>query len=266
MGILNITPDSFSDGGRYTQVDAALEHAQQMIAAGVDIIDLGAESTRPGAARVPATEELSRLLAVLEPLLAESSVPISVDTCKADVAAAVLRKGCHAINDVTALSDPAMARVVARFDAGVVLMHMRGSPRTMQDAPQYEDVVAEVGDYLRARVKCAERAGVATHNIFLDPGIGFGKTLQHNLELLRSLPQLNRIGFPLVVGTSRKSFLGALTGKRVEARDAGTVASVATSVLLGAAVVRVHDVALAVDAVRVAAAIRDARPGEGSKV
>ncbi len=264
MGILNVTPDSFSDGGRYTQVDAALEHARQMIAAGADIIDLGAESTRPGARPVSAAEELDRLLAILEPLLADCEVPISVDTSKSQVAAEVLRAGCHAINDVTALDDPAMAGVIAEANAGAVLMHMRGTPRTMQAAPHYQDVVAEVRDHLCERAERALCAGISRERILLDPGIGFGKTLEHNLELLRSLPELAQLGFPLLIGTSRKSFLGALTNRDVGDRGPGTIASVATSVLLGAAVVRVHDVASAVDATRVAWAIRGGRLGEGS--
>ena len=256
MGVLNLTPDSFSDGGRFTDVDAALEQARRLEQEGADILDLGAQSTRPGAVEVGARQELERLLPVLEPLLEQSQLPISVDTNQVEVAREALSRGCHAINDTCGLRDAAMAEAIAEAQAGVVIMHMRGAPRTMQDAPYYDDVVSEVAVYLEKQAEGALAAGISASGVVLDPGIGFGKRLAHNLSLLHHLPRLVALGFPVLVGTSRKSFLGELTGRRVEEREAGTLASVAAAVLLGAAGLRVHRVAEAVDAARVAAAIR----------
>lgn len=249
MGVLNVTPDSFSDGGRYADADAAAAKGREMAAAGAAIVDVGGESTRPGAEPVTVEEELRRVLPVVERL---RGVPVSVDTRHAAVAAAALDAGAGVINDVSSGGDPEMFALAAARGAGLVLMHMRGDPRTMQEAPRYDDVVGEVEAYLLERAAAAERAGVERARILLDPGIGFGKTLWHNLELLRALPRLSSHGYPLLVGASRKSFLGQVTGRPVERRHDATTAAVALSVYLGAAVVRAHDVDAAIDAVRVA--------------
>ncbi|MAE69751.1 MAG: dihydropteroate synthase [Gemmatimonadetes bacterium] len=258
MGILNLTPDSFSDGGRFFDRERAVARARAMVAEGADIVDVGAESTRPGAEGVSAAEELDRLIPVLERLLEEIDVPISVDTSKAEVARAVLGLGCHAINDVRALGDGAMAEVIADAGAGVVLMHMKGEPRTMQASPHYEDVVGEVRHFLEGAIKRACAAGIASSGIVVDPGIGFGKTVDHNIELLARLDELADLGVPVLVGTSRKSFIGSITGRGLDDRLAGSIASVAISVLRGTAGVRVHDVPQAVDSVRIAALVERA--------
>lgn len=255
LGILNVTPDSFSDGGRFADADAALAHARAMRAAGADWIDVGGESTRPGAAPVPADEERRRVLPIVEALAADG-IPVSIDTRKADVARAAVAAGARMINDVSALGDPAMARVAADARVELVLMHMRGTPETMQDDPRYDDVVAEVSDFLRAAAKKALSAGVAADRIWLDPGIGFGKRLEHNLELLRRLAELRRLGFPLLVGPSRKRFLGEVLDRPADRRLFGTAAAVAAAVLRGADAVRVHDVAEMADVVRVAERLR----------
>jgi dihydropteroate synthase len=251
MGVLNVTPDSFSDGGKHGEPSAAVAAGRAMAAAGAAIIDVGGESTRPGADPVTAAEELARVLPVLEGL---RDLPLSVDTRHAEVAARALDAGAVVVNDVAAGADPGMLPLVAERGAAIVLMHMRGEPGTMQDAPRYEDVVAEVEEFLLARAAAAESAGVARDRVMLDPGIGFGKTAAHNWALLGALPRLVRHGYPVLVGVSRKRFLGAATGRDVGDRDPATVAAVALCAKAGAAVVRVHDVPGALDAVRVAEA------------
>ena len=257
MGIVNVTPDSFSDGGRYLDAGAAIGHGQKLEREGASILDVGGESTRPGAEPVPAAAELNRVMPVIEGLVdARTRARISIDTSKAQVAAAALEAGATMVNDVTALrAAPEIAELVARHGAGLCLMHMLGTPRTMQRHPRYDDVVADVKRFLEERLRFAIDHGVAEERILLDPGIGFGKTTEHNLELLRRLPELVAIGRPVLIGTSRKGFLGTLTG-RTDPSDR-LAATVATNVLAyerGARVFRVHDVAPVIDALIVAAA------------
>ncbi|HLY49940.1 MAG TPA: dihydropteroate synthase [Solirubrobacteraceae bacterium] len=256
MGVINVTPDSFSDGGRYLNPEAAVAHGVRLEAEGAAILDVGGESTRPGAAEVTAEEELRRVLPVIEALgAARVRARVSIDTSKAAVAAAAIDAGASMVNDVTALrGDPHMAEVVA--DAGVdcCLMHMLGNPRTMQDDPRYDDVVAEVKAFLEARLAVATAAGIAEERILLDPGIGFGKTVEHNLELLARLDELGELGRPVVVGTSNKSFLGRLTGRALGERLPATIASCVLAYERGARVFRVHEVAPVADALSVAAA------------
>jgi dihydropteroate synthase len=251
MGIVNVTPDSFSDGGRYLEPDAALAHARRLVAAGADLLDVGGESTRPGAAPVAIDEELRRVIPVVERLAAEGGVAISIDTSKAAVAAAALGAGATVVNDVTAGSDPAMFEVVADAHAGLVLMHMQGEPRTMQQSPQYHDVVVEVGDHLAERLDRAAEAGIDRDALCIDPGIGFGKTSAHNLTLLARLRELvARVDVPVLVGSSRKTFIARIVGDDPTARDDGTLATVVWALDQGARVVRVHDAGSAADAVR----------------
>jgi dihydropteroate synthase len=257
MGILNVTPDSFSDGGRFTDTAAAVAAARQMVEDGADIIDVGGESTRPGAAAVDTAEELRRVIPVIEAIVTETDALVSVDTMKADVAREGMRHGAHIINDVSALThDAAMADVAGEFGAGVVLMHMQGSPRTMQSDPQYGDVVSEIRCYLEARVSTVVEAGLARETLAIDPGVGFGKTAEHNVLLVAHLAQFASLGQPVLVGLSRKRFLGMLTGAPVEDRLAGSLAGLACSVLHGAHIMRVHDVKESAQAARIAAAIR----------
>ncbi len=255
MGVLNVTPDSFSDGGAFANVEAALLHGLRMAAEGAAIVDVGGESTRPGALPVSAELELARVLPVIAGLAAEG-IPVSVDTSKAEVAQAALTAGAVLVNDVTALrGDPEMASVIAEAGADVCLMHMLGEPRTMQDAPTYGDVVAEVERFLAERAEVAIAAGVPEERIVLDPGIGFGKTLAHNLELLRALPRLARLG-PLLLGVSRKRFLGALTGREIASdRVAASVAAALYCYRGGARLLRVHDVQPTADALAVERAL-----------
>ena len=252
MGILNVTPDSFSDGGRWLDPKRAVRQGMSMVRAGADLIDVGGESTRPGAKPVPAKEEARRVVPVVKALAAKG-VRVSVDTSKAEVAGAALAAGATMVNDVTALrGDRRMAEVCARAGAEVVLMHMKGTPRTMQAAPRYRDVVREISAFFRERLNFALRAGIPRDKIFLDPGIGFGKTPEHNVEILRRLEEFRGLGVPLVLGTSRKSFIGrVLGGREPDDRVFGTAATVAVAVLRGAAVVRVHDVREMSDVVRV---------------
>ena len=257
MGIVNVTPDSFSDGGAFEDPDEAIAHALTLVDDGAEILDIGGESTRPGAAPVPEDVELERVLPVLEGLRgAGCEAEISIDTSKARVAAAALAAGATLVNDVTALrGDPEMAAVVAGSGARCCLMHMLGEPRTMQRDPRYEEVVADVRFFLRARMEFAIEHGIAEDRIMLDPGIGFGKTIAHNLELLRRLGEIAELGRPVVVGTSRKSFLGKLSGgSDAGERLAGTIATNVIAYERGASVFRVHDVAAVGDALRVAAA------------
>ena len=257
MGILNVTPDSFSDGGRFADAGAAVTEARKMVDEGADIIDVGGESTRHGAAAVDAGDEQQRVIPVIEALAGETDVVISVDTMKAGVAREAMRRGAHIINDVSALThDAAMVDVAGEFDAGVALMHMRGDPRTMQSNPQYGDVVEHIRGYLEARIEAVRAAGLKPETLAVDPGIGFGKTAEHNVRLIANLERFVSLGRPVLVGLSRKRFLGMLTGAPVEQRGAASVAGLACSVLNGAHVMRVHDVAEAAQAVRVAAAIR----------
>ena len=255
MGILNVTPDSFSDGGSYAATDAALAHARCMIAAGADLIDVGGESTRPGAPAIDAAVERARVLPVIEALRAETALPISIDTSKADVAAAALAVGADMVNDVSAgRFDVGMLPLVAERGAAIVLMHMQGVPATMQDAPVYGDVVGEVGAFLAARAAAARAAGIPAERIWLDPGIGFGKHGAHNLALLAGLERLVALGHPIVVGASRKGFLAALSGDPVAARLPASLAAAVLAAARGARVVRVHDVG----ATRSALAVGDA--------
>ncbi|MCB2205352.1 dihydropteroate synthase [bacterium] len=240
MGILNVTPDSFSDGGQHAGT-AAVEHALRMVEEGADIVDIGGESTRPGAREVPLDEELARVLPVVEAVRSHSSVPISVDTRKAAVAEAALEAGADVINDISAMRDDAdMPRVAAAQDLPVVLMHMQGSPEIMQRGPRYENVVEEVLTFFRERLAFCHERGI--RQVVLDPGIGFGKTLQHNLDLLRAIPRFAELGCPVLIGTSRKSFLGQLTGREVDDRLAGSIASNLAACRKGARLLRVHDV------------------------
>lgn len=255
MGILNVTPDSFSDGGSYVDSDAALEAGLSMLAAGAGIIDVGGESTRPGAEPVTVTEEAKRVVAVVR-ALAERGACVSVDTRHAEVAAQCLAAGAAIINDVTGFSDPEMVGIAAEAEAGLVVMHMRGEPRTMQADPVYGDVVAEVACYLAQQADTLRQVGIGTDRIALDPGIGFGKTVAHNLALLARLADLVDLGYPVLVGASRKRFIGEITGV-AEPRDrvAGSIAAALAAVARGAAVVRVHDVAETVQALAVTGAI-----------
>jgi len=256
MGIVNVTPDSFSDGGLYLDVQAAVAHGLELEAEGAAILDVGGESTRPGASPVGEAEELRRVLPVLEGLRARgATAELSIDTSKASVAAAALAAGATLVNDVTALrGDPAMADTVAAAGARCCLMHMLGTPRTMQADPHYGDVVSEVKAFLEERLAAAVAAGIAEDRVILDPGIGFGKTGEHNLELLRRLDEIVAIGRPVLIGTSRKSFLGRITGRDVDERLAGTIASNVLAFARGARLFRVHEVGPVHDALAVAAA------------
>jgi dihydropteroate synthase len=265
MGIVNVTPDSFADGGRSLSPAAGLAQALRMVGEGATIIDVGGESTRPGAGPVSLDEELRRVLPVLEALRAQSpGTLVSIDTRKAAVMRAAVRAGAALVNDVSALREAGSLEAVAESGAGVCLMHMQGEPRSMQQAPHYADVVGEVRGFLEARIEACRGAGIAAERIAVDPGFGFGKTLEHNLALLAGLGRLRELGRPLLVGLSRKSLLGTLTGRPVAERLAGSVALTAIAVLRGASIVRAHDVAATVDAVRVAAAVRGQTPVEGA--
>jgi dihydropteroate synthase len=260
MGVINVTPDSFSDGGEWLAPDAAIAHGEGLAAQGASILDIGGESTRPGAQPVATDEELRRVMPVLEGL-AGGRARLSIDTSKAAVAAAALDAGATIVNDVTALrGDVAMARLVAERDCDVVLMHMLGEPRTMQQAPHYDDVVTDVRSFLAEQVRYARSQGIAAERIWLDPGIGFGKTADHNLELLARLDELLDLGRPLVIGTSRKAFLGAIAnGRGPGERLPATIATNVLALARGASVFRVHDVAEVYDALLAAAAVLRAR-------
>jgi len=250
MGIVNITPDSFSDGGMHWRRDAAMAHARQLIEDGADIIDIGGESTRPGAQPVSLQEELDRVLPVIEGLRG-ASVPISIDTFKPEVMKQAIAAGAHMVNDINALQDEAALSIIAAGKVAVCLMHKQGNPQNMQSQPYYHDVVGEVGDFLRARILAAEAAGIARQRIVIDPGFGFGKTLRHNLVLLRELKQLAALGVPLLAGLSRKSMLGALTGQEAGQRMPASVAAALIAVQRGANIVRVHDVRATVDGLKI---------------
>ena len=260
MGILNVTPDSFSDGGRFLDLATAVAHATQMVDDGADILDVGGESTRPGSEAVSADEELGRVRPVIERLVEfHPAIPVSIDTQKADVAAEALDTGATIVNDVSGGSDPEMFDMVREREAAVVLMHMKGDPKTMQEAPRYDDVVGEVHEYLRQRIETAELAGIDPERIAIDPGIGFGKDLDQNLELMRGVGALLDLGRPVLVGPSRKRFIGAILDLPEEERVEGTIGAVVWTVGQGAHIVRVHDVREVVRAVRVADAIARAR-------
>ena len=261
MGVLNVTPDSFSDGGRYLATADAVARGLALAAAGADLIDVGGESTRPGSDPVPAAVQIARVRPVIERLAAAASTPVSIDTTSARVAEAALDAGASLVNDISAFRfDPDMLPLLAERGTAAVAMHTLASPRAMQEAPRYDDVVEDVRRHLEGRLEACRMAGVAIEQILVDPGIGFGKTVAHNLQLLGGLPRLASLGRPLVVGTSRKSFLGVLTGRPVEARLMATAASSAAAVVLGAHVLRVHDVMELRDAVSVADAIAYGRP------
>ena len=259
MGILNVTPDSFSDGGRFVAPAAALAQARQLVAAGAAIIDIGGESTRPGAAAVSEQEELDRVIPVIEALRAEVPVPLSIDTSKAAVMRAAVAAGAGLINDVRALREAGALAAAAELRVPVCLMHMQGEPRGMQASPQYDDVVTEVFDFLRERLRICEQAGIARTYLLVDPGFGFGKSLTHNLSLFKHLHRFAELDAPLLVGVSRKSFIGAVLERPVAQRLYGSIALAALAVVQGAALIRAHDVAATVEAVRMAAAVRDAR-------
>ncbi|HEX3203792.1 MAG TPA: dihydropteroate synthase [Nitrospiraceae bacterium] len=256
MGVVNVTPDSFSDGGHYLQSDAAIRHAMVLVEQGADLLDVGAESSRPGADPVEEAEELRRLLPVVRELAKRTSVPISVDTTKAAVAERALDLGASLINDVSALQfDPRMAQVVARSGAGVVLMHMQGIPKTMQQRPFYANVVDEVHAFLSDRLYAATQAGIQREMILIDPGIGFGKNIEHNLKLLAHLEKLLPLGRPILAGVSRKGFIGAILDRPVDGRLMGTAAAVAVAIMKGVRMVRVHDVAPILDVIKMLEAI-----------
>jgi dihydropteroate synthase len=271
VGVVNVTPDSFSDGGRFLESDAAVAHGLELAAQGADVLDVGGESTRPGASPVSVAVELSRVVPVIEELTAQTSVPVSIDTTKAPVARAALDAGATIVNDVSAgRLDPDILGVTGAAGAGYVAMHMQGEPRTMQLDPDYDDVVAEVGEFLVERVEAAYAAGIAAGAVAADPGIGFGKTVEHNLQLLGALPALAaRVPAPLLIGTSRKTFLGKVlaraTGGRdvlpVDQREEGTLATVVWAVEHGASIVRVHDVVPAAQAIRLLDALQNAKEG-----
>ena len=250
MGIVNVTPDSFSDGGLHLQRDTALAHAQQLIADGADMLDIGGESTRPGAQPVSVQEELDRVLPVIEGLRG-APVPISIDTFKPEVMRAAIAAGAQMVNDINALQDAAAMNAVAASDVAVCLMHKQGNPQSMQEQPHYQNVVIEVSAFLRERIAAAEAAGIHRKRIVIDPGFGFGKTLEHNLALLRELTKMTKLGVPVLVGLSRKSMLGALTGQDVSQRLPASIAAALTAMQRGAAIVRVHDVRATVDALKV---------------
>ena len=255
MGVLNVTPDSFSDGGRFAALPAAVAQAERMADEGAAIIDIGGESTRPGAAPVTVEEELRRVIPVVERLAGRLQLPVSVDTSKPEVMRAAVAAGASMINDVTALRAPGAIEAVAGSEVAICLMHMQGEPRTMQKEPRYTDVLAEVRDFLRGRVARCVEAGISAARLVIDPGFGFGKTLEHNLELLRRLPELAAVGRPVLAGLSRKSMIGQLTGRADGERLGGSLALATLAVLAGAKIIRVHDVGPTVDAIRIVAAM-----------
>lgn len=257
MGILNVTPDSFSDGCRFRDPDSAVRHGLELVEAGAAIVDVGGESTRPGSRRVPVDEEMRRVLPVIRGLAAQSDCVISVDTMKSEVARSALDAGADIVNDISAGRwDPEMLGVVSALGAGMVLMHMQGEPQTMQRNPEYRDVVTEVRDFLAARLEACVEAGISKESVAVDPGIGFGKNLEHNLELLAGVLRLKELGRPVVIGASRKSFIGLVTGKAVGERLAGSLAVAAYCTLRGVDILRVHDVPETRDVVRLIQELR----------
>ncbi|TBU78545.1 dihydropteroate synthase [Phytopseudomonas daroniae] len=259
MGILNVTPDSFSDGGRFARRDAALRHAESMVRAGATLIDIGGESTRPGAQAVSVEHELARVAPMVEAIAAELDVIISVDTSTPEVMRESARLGAGLINDVRSLQRDGALQAAAETGLPICLMHMRGEPTTMQQSPQYDDVLVAVEDFLRERLAACEQAGIPAERVVLDPGFGFAKTLEHNLSLFRRMPALHAFGLPLLVGVSRKSMIGAVLGREVDQRLYGSLALAALAVAKGASILRVHDVAETVDVVRMVAAVEAAQ-------
>ncbi len=258
MGILNVTPDSFSDGGLYQRLDRALFRVEEMLREGVDIIDIGGESTRPFAQPVPLEEEKERVIPVVKAIKARFQVPISIDTYKAEVAEMALEAGADLINDISALRfDPEMAKVVAQSKAPVVLMHMKGTPQTMQIDPQYEDVIKEIKAFFEERISFAEAQGIEREKIILDPGLGFGKRFEDNLTILRHLEEFSSLGFPVLLGPSRKAFIGQILQKEARERDSGTMAVIAFAAMKGVDLVRVHNVEMAVDTLKVIRALKE---------
>jgi dihydropteroate synthase len=255
MGILNVTPDSFSDGGKFLHSDAAINQAVQMATDGAAIIDVGGESTRPGASPVSAQEELDRVVPVIEALATRLDIPVSIDTSKPEVMAAAVQAGAGLINDVNALCADGAVQQAAQLGVPVCLMHMQGQPATMQQAPRYHSVLDEVSAFLAERISVCVDQGISRQNLLIDPGFGFGKTLEHNLELLRRLDELEKLGCPVLVGLSRKSMLGTLTGREPEQRVAASVAAALLAVERGASIVRVHDVAETVDVLKILEAV-----------
>ena len=257
MGVLNVTPDSFFDGGQFLRPCAARKRALQMEKEGADIIDIGAESTRPGSLSVSVDDEISRVMPVISKLKGAIKIPISVDTTKYEVASAVLKEGVSIINDISGLSnDKRLATLCAEYSAGLVIMHIKGKPRTMQKNPVYKNLLSEISKHIRESIKIARGAGVKKESIIIDPGIGFGKRLKHNLEIIRNIGYFKKIGFPLMMGLSRKSFIGTLSALGVEDRLAPTIAVNAIAAYNGADILRVHDVKEAVAAVKIACSIR----------
>ncbi len=257
MGILNVTPDSFSDGGRFLRPVSALEHARRLIGEGADILDIGGESTRPGAEPVPLEEELKRTIPLIESIRGFSDIPVSIDSSKPEVMRAAAEAGADLINDVWALRRPGALEAAADTGLPVCLMHMRGEPGNMQQNPQYDDVVSEVRDFLLQRAEAAQQAGIPRSRILLDPGFGFGKTLEQNLQLFRALDRFKATGYPLLVGISRKSMIGGITGRPVEQRLAGSIAFAVLAAQAGSDVIRVHDVAETRDALAIVQAVED---------
>jgi dihydropteroate synthase len=256
MGVVNVTPDSFSDGGQYLQCDAAVEHAMALVEQGADLLDIGAESSRPGADPVEEDEEVRRLLPVVRDLVKRTTVPISIDTTKAAVAERALDAGASLVNDISALQfDPRMAEVVVRLGAGVILMHMQGTPKTMQQRPVYANVVEDVHAFLSDRLSVAIEAGIKREMILIDPGIGFGKNIEHNLKLLAHVDRFLPLGRPILAGVSRKGFIGTVLDRPVGGRLMGTAAAVVVAIMKGVRVVRVHDVAPILDVIRMVEAI-----------
>lgn len=251
MGVLNVTPDSFSDGGAWQSTDQAISHALAMVLSGADIVDVGGESTRPGAAEISIAEEMDRVLPIIERIQAETDVPISIDTTKPELMLAAVSAGAGMINDVNALQTEGALEAALSLRVPVCLMHRQGQPRSMQQQPHYEDVVAEVSVFLLQRAAALVQAGFRSRDIVLDPGFGFGKTLQHNIELFQAIPRLAGLGYPLLVGVSRKSMLGAITGQPVDSRVHASVAAAMLAAQTGASILRVHDVQATLDALKV---------------
>lgn len=256
MGILNVTPDSFSDGGHFSNAELAIKHANQLIEEGADILDIGGESTRPNATPVSLEDELERVIPVIEALVAQDvNIPISIDTYKPAVMKAAIKAGASIVNDVRALQEKGALEVVANSDVGICLMHMQGNPENMQDDPQYDDVVNEVLNFLMTRVKACNKLGINQNRIVLDPGFGFGKSRTHNITLIKKLDELNKLELPLLVGLSRKSVLGQMTGNDVDARLFASISAAVIAAMKGAKILRVHDVKATVDALKVVTAI-----------
>ncbi|MCJ7558475.1 MAG: dihydropteroate synthase [Gammaproteobacteria bacterium] len=262
MGVLNVTPDSFSDGGQYLDAAAAVLRVRAMVAQGADIIDIGGESTRPGASPVSPDEECARVVPVIRAVVREMGVPVSVDTSKPEVITAAVQAGACMVNDVRALQEPGALEAVAATDAWVCLMHMQGEPRTMQSNPRYNAVLVEVRDFLLARVQACIAAGIRRERLIVDPGFGFGKTLEHNLELLANLGALRDLGLPILVGMSRKLMIGAITGRGAGDRVHGSIAAAVIAAMQGVDIVRVHDVAGTADGLRICEAVKAHMKGE----